>query len=117
MDTTTVASPLARTWELLADLASCGQANMTIYDAETLARRIIDLIHDRLACPWGLLLLQNGVTSAHTSAAWGLDAELEQRLIARNGHGLPSEAVELTLHYDGSPAGVLLTSALRRRSR
>src|SRR5215213_4743492 len=107
MDTSTEATPLVRAWELLADLAACGQDNTAIRDAHELASRIADHVARRLPCPWGLVLLQ---TIAHpaTSARWGLDDARTQRLLKRNGHGLPADAIEVPLQYAGAPAGTLL---------
>ncbi|HEX9371912.1 MAG TPA: GAF domain-containing protein, partial [Roseiflexaceae bacterium] len=110
MDTTTVASPLERAWELLSDLAACGQDSATIHDAENLARCITDRVRGRLPCPWGLFLLQLHVDTT-SSASWGLDDESVQRLIARNGHGLPTDAVEVPLQHEGTAAGALLLGA------
>ena len=94
MDTTTAASPPVQAWELLADLAASGHASATIADADALAKRIAELTRGRLACPWGLLLLQADVHIPRALASWGLDDERTQRLIVRNGHGLPADAVE-----------------------
>ena len=107
MDTSTEATPLVRAWELLADLAACGQDSTAIRDAHELASRIADHVARRLPCPWGLFLLQ---TTAHpaASARWGLDDDRTQRLLMRNGHGLPADAIEVLFEHAGAPAGMLL---------
>src|SRR5262245_50564302 len=104
MDTSTEATPLARAWELLADLAACGQDSTAIRDADELACRIADLVGRRLPCPWGLVVLQP-IAQPATSAQWGLDDEHTQRLLKRNGHGLPTDAIEVSLQHAGAPAG------------
>ena len=108
MDTTTVASALARAWELLAHLAACGQAQATIRDAEALAQRIADLARDHLPCPWGLFLLPSSVGPTPTPASWGLDDEQAELLIVRNGHGLPAGALEIPILPAEARGGALL---------
>ena len=112
MDTSTEATPLVRAWELLADLADCGQDSTAIRDAHELASRIADHVARRLPCPWGLILLQ---TVAHpaASARWGLDDDRTQRLLKRNGHGMPADAIEVPLQHAGAPAGMLLLGTAR----
>src|SRR6185436_1804975 len=75
MDTSTEATPLVRAWELLADLASCGQDSTAIHDAHSLVQRIANLAQSRLPCPWGLILLQH-VVDPPVQASWGADATL-----------------------------------------
>ncbi|MEO7913103.1 MAG: GAF domain-containing protein, partial [Roseiflexaceae bacterium] len=110
MDTSTEATPLVRAWELLADLAACGQDSTAIRDAQVLASCIADHVARRLPCPWGLVLLQN-VAQPSISARWGLDDERTQRLLTRNGHGLPADAIEIPLQHAGVAAGMLLLGA------
>src|SRR5215207_2536995 len=110
MDTSTEATPLARAWELLADLAACGQDSTAIRDAHELASRIADHLARRLPCPWGLVLLQT-VAYPAASARWGLDDARTQRLLKRNGHGLPADAIDIQLQHAGAPAGMLLLGA------
>ena len=107
MDTTTEATPLVRAWELLADLAACGQDSTAIRDAQELAQPYRRSVARRLPCPWGLILLQT-VADPAASARWGLDDERTQRLLKRNGHGLPADAIEIPLQHAGAPAGMLL---------
>ena len=78
MDTSTEATPLVRAWELLADLAACGQDSAAIRDAYELASCIADHVARRLACPWGLVLLQ-AVGQPDALARWGLDDERAHR--------------------------------------
>jgi GAF domain-containing protein len=110
MDTSIEATALVRAWELLADLAACGQDNTTIRDAQELASRIADHVARRLPCPWGLILLQSSVQSA-ASARWGLDDERAQRLLTRNGYPLPADLIDIPLQHEGVPAGMLLLGA------
>ncbi|MEP7188319.1 MAG: hypothetical protein ABI901_03905, partial [Roseiflexaceae bacterium] len=107
MDTSTEATPLVRAWELLADLAACGQDSAAIRDAHELASCIADHVARRLPCPWGLVLLQ-AAAQPEASARWGLDDERTQRLLTRNGHGLPADAIDIPLQRAGAPAGMLL---------
>src|SRR5262245_50688736 len=107
MDTTTISSPLVRAWGLVADLAACGRDITAIPSDTDFAGRVVELINARLSCPWGLFLLQ---TSAPTPVvvSWGLDGEQEQRLIRQNGNRAHSDAFEILLHYNNTPAGKLL---------
>jgi len=107
MDTTTISSPLVRAWELLADLAACGQGITAVQGANDLADRIAELINTRLSCPWGLILLHIPA-DLPVSASWGLDSEQERQLIRQNGNKSVAQAYELPLHYDGLPIGKLL---------
>ncbi|HWQ15250.1 MAG TPA: GAF domain-containing protein [Roseiflexaceae bacterium] len=108
MDTTTVAPPVVRAWELLAALAACRQAGDGT--SQDLAQRIADLARDHLPCPWGLVLLHS-VGGERASAAWGLDDERLHALMARNGHPLPEDAAEIPLHVADEPAGAILLAA------
>src|SRR5215213_5583687 len=107
MDTSTEATPLVRAWGLLADLAACGQDSTAIRDTHELASRIADHVARHLPCPWGLILLQTATQPA-ASARWGLDDDRTQRLLTRNGHGLPADAIDIPLEHAGAPAGTLL---------
>jgi len=108
MDSTKVASALARAWELLADLAIYGQTRATINDTETLVLRVVDLIQSRLPCPWGTFLLRSDVNAGATFASWGLDDEAANAILTRNGHGLPADAIEIPIQPAGAPGGALL---------
>src|SRR3954469_24619248 len=107
MDTTTIAGPLVRAWELLADLAACGQDKATLHDAQSFVRRAVELTRSYLPCPWGLLVLHSN-REEPVRASWGLDDERLQLLLARNGHRSAAEAIEILLHHDGMLAGELL---------
>ncbi|HEU5098120.1 MAG TPA: GAF domain-containing protein, partial [Roseiflexaceae bacterium] len=110
MDTSTEATPLARAWELLADLAACGKDSIAIRDAQELASCIADRVARQLPFPWGLVVLQN-VGRSLVSARWGVDEERAQRLLTRNGHALPADVIDIPFHHDGAPAGMLLLGA------
>ena len=103
MDTTIVAAPAARAWELLGALAACRQPDG---NAHALAQRIAALAQEHLRCPWGLIQLQT-IANEHVSASWGLDDEQKQLLAERNGQPLPKNTVEIPLHADEQPVGVL----------
>ena len=107
MDTTTLAAPLVRAWGLVASLAACGQDGATIDDAQSLARRVADLMRSHLPCPWGLIVLHSTVGTPIT-ASWGLDDARLQRLLEYNGHGALADALEMPLHHAGALAGRLM---------
>jgi len=56
------------------------------------------------------VLLQT-VAPPAASARWGLDDARTQRLLTRNGHGLPADAIEIPLQHAGVSAGMLLLGA------
>jgi GAF domain-containing protein/two-component sensor histidine kinase len=104
MDTTIVAAPVVRAWELLAALAAYRQ---TEGNANVLAQRVAALAQEHLQCPWGLFLLQSA-TGEGVSAGWGLDDAGRHQLTNRNGHPLPENTIEIPLHYADELAGTLL---------
>jgi GAF domain-containing protein/two-component sensor histidine kinase len=104
MDTTTVASTPVRAWELLADLAAYGQEHSA--SPQELAQQIVELIQQHLACPWGLIVIGPAAGDA-VIANWGVDADLQRRLLDRDQSSLPDNTAELRLRHDDEPAGVL----------
>jgi GAF domain-containing protein/two-component sensor histidine kinase len=106
MDTTMIAAPQASAWELLADLATCGQESATLRDAGSLAACLLDRVRARLICPWALLVLYEAGATA-VSAGYGLPPERQERLLRRNGHPLDPDTVEVALTVAHAPAGVL----------
>ena len=107
MDSTTVAGPQVRAWELLANLADSGQESETLHDAQSLVRCAVDVIRSHLACPWGLLLLHT-IVDGPVRASWGLDDVQLQDLLARNGLRSADDMTEVALQFAGAPVGVLL---------
>src|SRR5262249_39779735 len=93
-------------WELLADLAACGQGITAIQGAGDLAGRIAELLNTRLSCPWGLILLHSPADQP-ASASWGLDSDQERQLIRQNGNKPAAPAYELLLYHNGQPIGKL----------
>src|SRR5262245_36447999 len=107
MDTTTVAGPQVRAWELLAHLAASGQDSVALHDTQSFVLQAVELLRSHLPWPWGLLLLHS-IVEGPTRASWGLDDEQLQQLLARNGHRQPADVLEIELRHTGAPIGTLL---------
>ncbi|MEN9935446.1 MAG: hypothetical protein RLZZ387_2025 [Chloroflexota bacterium] len=107
MDTTTVATPVVRAWELLAALAACRQTERSLHE---LGRRIAALARDHLPHPWGLVVLRDADDETIASG-WGLGEELLHQLANRNGHPLPERSLAIQLLYLGETAGEIILGA------
>ena len=106
MDTTTLASPQVRAWELLADLASCGHDSAALPSAADLAQRIVELVRKRLPCPWGIFLLQANANTP-TVMSWGIKAK-DRALRLENPQSLLGRQILLPLTYNGESVGLML---------
>lgn len=53
MDTTTIASPQVRAWELLAALANYGHGIATVQSADDLVQHIVELVQKSPSLPLG----------------------------------------------------------------
>src|SRR5262245_8500634 len=109
MDTTTVAGPQVRAWELLANLAASGQDSVALHDTQSFVQHAVELMRSHLPCAWGLLLLHS-IAEGPARASWGLDDDQLQELLARNGHHQPADIIEIELRHIGAPVGALLLS-------
>lgn len=108
MDTTTVASPQVRAWELVADLATCGQEIAALQGADNFVQRIAELVQGRIQSAWGYFLLHTSANS-QAVARWGAPAD-EPRA-PQNGHPSGDDPITLALtHYD-RPLGTLVLGA------
>lgn len=66
----TVFSPQTHNWELLAQLALCGQHEVVTHDANTFVQTVADVLKRHLHCSWGVLVAADGETS-YARAIWG----------------------------------------------
>src|SRR5262245_11020628 len=107
MDTTTVAGPQVRAWELLAGLAASAQDSVALHDTQNLVYHAVELMPSHLPCPWGLMLLQS-IVEGPAQASWGLDDGQLQELLARNGHRHSTDVIEIELQHTGASVGALL---------
>src|SRR5262245_60399032 len=107
MDTTTVAGPQVRAWELLANLAASGQDSVTLHDTQSFVLHAVELMRTHLPCPWGLMLLHS-VADGPARASWGLGDDQLQELLVRNGHPHSADVIEIELRSTGAPVGALL---------
>lgn len=83
MDVTTT-SPHTHAWELLAQLALCGQHASSQGDSPLLVQRLAPLLQQSLPQPWGVLVaLEHGQVIAWES--WGLSSEIAAELVRSNG--------------------------------
>ncbi len=83
MDVTTT-SQQTHEYDLLAQLALCGQNGVTDLDLALFTQYVVDLLQRYVPCPWGLfVVVENG--TVHTQASWGLSHEEEAQLLQGNG--------------------------------
>lgn len=83
MDVTTT-SHQTHEWDLLAQLALCGQNGVTDLDLALFTQYVVDLLQRYVPCPWGLfVVVENG--TVQTQASWGLSHEEEAQLLQDNG--------------------------------
>ncbi len=106
METSVVATPLVRAWNILAELAAYGKRDEFAVDPGELAQAIADLIATSLACPWGLVVLSDGTRDE--TAGWGLEPQEMTRFANGDGVNLPDDTVEIRFEHNGQPAGLLL---------
>ncbi len=83
MDVTTT-SPQTHNWELLAQLALCGQNSTSNLDLPTLVQQLVTLLQAYLPHPWGLLV-GTGTNPARAQASWGLSSDVVHQLTQANG--------------------------------
>lgn len=110
MDSTTVAGPQVRAWELLANLADSGQNQATMQDAQSFVQSVVTILRSHLACPWGVFVLQASVDS-EARASWGLTDSQLQEVFVHNGHRLDDSLIELPLHCAEQQVGTLVLAA------
>lgn len=106
MDITTP-SPQTHNWELLAQLALCGQNDAINLDSAALVQRLAHLLQVALPHHWGVLLgLEQGQVAAWDS--WGLSSESVWEMIQSNGHVESQEGILYRLGAGDEVYGYLL---------
>lgn len=106
MDVTTI-SHQTHEWDLLAQLALCGQNGVTDLDLALFTQYVINLLQRYVPCPWGLfVVVENG--TIHTQASWGLSREEEGQLLQRNGSKLYADEQYYPLRVGAEELGYLL---------
>lgn len=108
----TMTSPITAGWELLAQLALCGQQDAERHDLAGLTDQIAELLQRYLPTSWGLLVVVEG-EHVRAQRSWGLDEQAQAQLITMPGLGaeelvLDTEiAFTLPLRADNEDLGLL----------
>lgn len=106
MDTTTIASPQVRAWELLAALANYGHGIATVQSADDLVQHLVELVQNHLPCPWGIFLLHTSAIP-RSVASWGISSdEANQR--AHDGQLTSADRLDIALKCNTEIAGSLV---------
>jgi hypothetical protein len=110
MDSTSVAGPQVRTWELLAHLASHGQDAEILHNTLGFVERVVESIQSYIACPWGLLLLHS-IDEEIVHSSWGLNTAQADDLISNQRGNLSPAPIEIALQFEGQKIGALFLSS------
>ncbi len=106
MDVTTT-SHQTHEWDLLAQLALCGQNGVTDLDLALFTQYVVDLLQRYVPCPWGLfVVVENG--TVRTQASWGLSHEEEAQLLHGNGSKSYADEQYYLLRVGAEEVGYLL---------
>lgn len=107
MDTTTIVAPQLRAWELLGELAVCGQKSAILSDTQSLLRCVVGVVRSHLLCSWGFLVLQT-IAGNYVHESWGLDDGQCEQLLGHDFQESIDDAISLSLSYQEVIVGRLL---------
>ncbi len=109
MDATT-ASSSTHHWELLGQLALCGQQYGVHQNIAALTQNVCDLLQRFLPFAWGMVAA-TGTDQTEVRASWGLSHEQEAEIIRRNG-SYPSDERYYRLSINAEEVGYLVLPAV-----
>ncbi len=94
-------------WELLAQIARCGQTNALEFDENALLSEIVEVLQRYLPAQWGVVAtIQNACIRSQVD--WGLGDDQKRVLISHNGHWEASDGQMYQLHGEQQLLGILL---------
>jgi PAS domain S-box-containing protein len=112
MDVTTTA-PQTHNWELLAQLALCGQDITAPLETAAFVQQLVSLLQSHLPHPWGLLVETSQGGQARAYASWGLSSDEAQRLTQSNGIPEKLQGWYYPIRAGNEELGHLLLSPLK----
>ncbi len=82
----TMASTQTHNWELLAQLALCGQSDALYLDSLPFAAHVVDVLQQHLPFSWGVLVAMDH-QHVYASASWGLSDSVRNEKVQEVEHG------------------------------